>query len=151
MIKTYFLNQIKSVWKAKVPLFTLGMYIKRNSPLPPFLAHLIRRMRETGIINVLAQRHIIPEPNCEPQQTKGRSLGLEKFASLFVFYFICCIVSVIILMLEIMYKPSRGHVSQSFASQSSPLNLKLNALHQELEKIEAKDALILLNELKTLM
>ena len=54
-------------------------------------------------------------------------------------------------MLEIMYKPSRGHVSQSFASQSSPLNLKLNALHQELEKIEAKDALILLNELKTLM
>ena len=100
---------------------------------------------------MLAQRHVIPEPNCKPQQTKGRSLGLEKFASLFVFYFICCILSIIILLLEIIYKPSQGYGSQSLASQSSPLNLKLDALHQELEMLEAKDALILLNELKTLM
>ena len=125
--------------------------MKRNSPLTPFVAHLIRKIMETGIINMLAKRHVIPEPNCEPQQTRGRSLGLEKFASLFVFYFICCIVSVIILLLEIVNKPSQGYSSQSMASQSSPLDLKLNALHQELETIQAKDALILLNELKTLM
>ena len=125
--------------------------MKRNSPLTPFVAHLIRKITENGIINMLAKRHVIPEPNCKPQQTRGRSLGLEKFASLFVFYFICCIVSVIILLLEIMYKPSQGYGSQSMASQSSPLDLKLNALHQELETIQAKDALILLNELKTLM
>ena len=149
--KTYLLNQIKSVWKAKVSLFTQGMYVKRNSPLPPFLAHLIRKLRETGIINMLAQRHVIPEPNCEPRQTKGRSLGLEKFASLFVFYFICCIVSLIILLVENIYKPSHGYASQLLASKSSPLSLKLNALHRELETIEAEDALILLNEVMALM
>ena len=149
--KTYLFNQIKSVWKAKVSLFTQGMYVKRNSPLPSFLAHLIRKLRETGIINMLVQRHVIPEPNCKPRQTKGRSLGLEKFASLFVFYFICCIVSLIILLVENIYKPSHGYASQLLASKSSPLSLKLNALHRELETIEAKDALILLNEVMALM
>ena len=125
--------------------------MKRNSPLTPFVAHLIRKLRETGIINMLAQRHVIPEPNCEPRQTKGRSLGLEKFASLFVFYFICCIVSLIILLVENIYKPSRGYASQSLASKISPLSLKLNALHEELETLEAKDALILLNEITRLI
>ena len=100
---------------------------------------------------MLAQRHVIPEPNCEQSQTKGRSLGLEKFASLFVFYFICCIVSLIILLVENIYKPTRGYASQLLASKSSPLSLKLNALHQELETIEAKDALLLLKDVMALI
>ena len=77
-----FLFQIYSVWKDHMPIYTISMYMKKNSPLTPFIANGIRKMAETGITNLHTKRHIVSKPNCKPLESKGRTLGLEKFASL---------------------------------------------------------------------
>ena len=81
--------------------------MRKHSPLTPFIAHAIHKMAETGINNILRKRHIEPEPNCKPIRAKGNPLGMEKFASLFVLYSISCFLSLIILVMENIYKPSR--------------------------------------------
>ena len=80
------------------------MYMKKQSPLTTFIAHGIRKMAESGITNLHTKRHIVSEPNCKPLQSKGRPLGLEKLAFLFTFYIIGCVVSLIILVIENIYK-----------------------------------------------
>ena len=92
------------MWKGDVPLFTYSMAMKKESLLTPIFAHSIRRMTETGIINIQKKRHMVPKPNCKPVREKGKPLGMEKFASLFVFYIVGCIVSLTILALEIIFK-----------------------------------------------
>ena len=82
--------------------------MRKNSPLTPFIAHAIKKMAETGINDILRRRHIEPEPNCKPTRAKGNPLGMEKFASLFVLYSISCLVSLIILVMENIYKPSKS-------------------------------------------
>ena len=82
------------------------MYMAKDSPLTPFFAHGLRKMAESGITNIHTKRHTISKPNCKPLRTKGRPLGMEKFASLFAFYSICCIISLIILVMENIFKPS---------------------------------------------
>ena len=87
----------------------LSMYMKKNSPLTPFVAHTIKMMGETGIKNNLSKRHgVISQPNCKPIRTKGRSLGMPFFLALFVAYFICCIICVIIFILEHAFKPEKS-------------------------------------------
>ena len=80
------------------------MYMKKQSLLTPFIAHGIRKMAESGITNLHSKRHVSSKPNCKPVRSKGRPLGLEKFASLFTFYIIGCIVSLITLVMENIYK-----------------------------------------------
>ena len=87
-----------------MPLFTTSMYMEKQSPLTPFIAHGIRKMAESGITNLHTKRHIVSEPNCKPLQSKGRPLGLEKLAFLFTFYIIGCVVSLITLVIENIYK-----------------------------------------------
>ena len=96
------------------------MYMKKQSPLTPFIAHGIRKMAESGIINLHTKRHIVSEPNCKPLRSKGRPLGLDKFASLFTFYIIACVVSLIILVIENIYKyVSSKNKTQGFPSMQS--------------------------------
>ena len=80
------------------------MYMEKQSPLTPFIAHGIRKMAESGITNLHTKRHIVSKPNCKPLHPKGRPLGLEKFAFLFAFYIIACVVSLITLVTENIYK-----------------------------------------------
>ena len=94
-------------------------------------------MAETGITNLHSKRHIVSEPNCKPLQSKGRTLGLEKFASLFTFYIICCIVSLIILVIENIHKPfSSKKKSQGAPSMQSlkkeEMMLKIDALKDDI-------------------
>ena len=79
--------------------------MKKHSLLTPFFAYSIRRMTETGIVSIQRKRHIIPEPNCKPFREKGRPLGFENFASLFTFYIIGCIISLIVLVMENTFHP----------------------------------------------
>ena len=96
------------------------MYMKKQSPLTPFIAHGIRKMAESGITNLHTKRHIVSEPNCKPLRSKGKPLGLDKFASLFTFYIIACLVSLIILTIENIYKSvSSKNKTQSFPSMQS--------------------------------
>ena len=144
-----------TAWKAQIPLFTQGYYMKKRSNLTPFIANEIKKMKEKGITSILSKRHVRPEPNCKPQNSKGNSLGMEKFASLFVFYINCCIVSLIILVMENIFKPSKHNISQSLRfkkySDETELKLKLEALEKEIKGLGAMKAMLLLNEVKLLM
>ena len=104
-MKKFFL-QIQSVWKGSFAFYTKSMYMKKNSPLTPFIAHGILKIHETGIRNALARRYIAREPNCKPLHPKGNPLGMEKFASLFALYFIGLTISFIVFVLENIFKPT---------------------------------------------
>lgn len=92
--------QISSIWKGKSTLYTVSMYMKKKSPLTPFIWQQIREMEERGITNILYHRHRIAEPNCKPIHAKGSSLGIEKMASLFVIISFGLFSSLIIFLME---------------------------------------------------
>ena len=119
------------------------MYMKKQSPLTPFIAHGIRKMAESGITNLHTKRHIVSEPNCKPLRSKGRPLGLDKFASLFTFYIIACVVSLIILVIENIYKS----ISSKNKTQGVP-SMHLDKKEEMIRKIAASkdDIATFLNE-----
>ena len=101
------------------------MMAQKNHQLTPFVANQIIKMNERGITSVLKRRYFVPEPNCKPQYAKGQPLGMDKFASLFVFYSIGCIISLIILLMENVFKPSRNLQFQCHSSNNvNIINLK---------------------------
>ena len=114
------------------------MYAQKNYQLTTFFANEIIKMNERGITSILKRRHFVPEPNCKPQYAKGQPLGMDKFASLFVFYSIGCIISLIILLMENVFKPSR---TLQFQRQSSKnvgiINLKKEAIAKALIELDA--------------
>ena len=107
--------KVTSVWKANVLLFTKSWFMSKTSPLSPFIANGLRKMVERGVWNNKYKRHIVLKPNCKPLRATGQSLGMEKFASLFAFYIIGLIISLILLVLENIFKPSKpANLGQSF-------------------------------------
>ena len=106
------------------------MYMQKNSHLTPFLAHAIRKLRELGITDRISKRYIPPEPICKPLQAKGQPLGMEKFASLFAFYSIGCIISLILLVMENVLKPSKTLQNQltNKADQKEAINKAMQEL-----------------------
>ena len=131
-------------WKSSLPIFYRTMYMNKNSPLTPFIAHELKKLAEVGIQNVLSKRHIIPEPNCEPIHTssyKNLGLGMETFASIFAFYLIGFVVSLIILVLENIFKPSKPNTPQAE-------KLRLEALQKELKIFAKHNGLRILGDLK---
>ena len=116
------------------------MFLKKDSPLTPFIANGILKMAESGITNIHAKRHIISKPNCKPLRAKGRPLGIEKFASLFAFYSTGCILSLIILVMENIFKPSRPlfHQRVSIRNESTDdqiLKTKLDAIQKQMKTL----------------
>ena len=112
-------------------------------------------MKEVEILDILTKRYVIPEPNCKQLVIEGKSLGMEKFASLFVCYIFCCISSLFILIVENVFKPSKSHTSKStdpnkLLNDISALKYRFIAFEEELEILEAKNALILLKEIRLL-
>ena len=104
--------------------YSLSMFLEKNSPLTPFVSHTIIKMSETGLTDVISKKHVIKKPNCAVIQETGNSLGMEKFAPLFALYITGCIVSLILLMIEIIFNKSRPvlqnppYSSNEFAKQS---------------------------------
>ena len=116
--------------------FTKSMYAQKNYQLTPFFANEIIKMHERGITSILKRRNLVPVPNCKPQYAKGRPLGMDKFASLFVFYSIGCIISLIILITENVFKPSRNLQSHS-SNNDSVINLKKEAISKAMRELDA--------------
>ena len=148
--------QIQTAWKAPFLFFTKSMYMKKHSLLTPFIADGIRKMTEAGIMNVLSKRHVVPEPNCKPSQAKGRPLGMEKFASLFVFYSIGCIVSLIILVIEIVIKPSSSlQMQQKTLERDINLKFKKEAINKSMKHLDSfsndKEVQLLLFQMRKLI
>ena len=125
---------------------TFSMAMSRKSHLTPFIAHGLRKAAERGIIDNYSKRYIIPEPNCKPLNQEGQPLGMEKFASLFVFYLVGIAISTTIFVMEIIFKPAKN--SSIWQSQN---NIdKLEIFRMEIEKLtnNTKMKLYLLNEVK---
>ena len=107
-------------------------------------------MAATGVLDIISKRHLIAEPNCKPIRKEAKSLGLEKFASLFAFYIIACVISTIILVIENIIKPKmknqeppnqrywigqrQVHENQTDANPEHTLKLKIHNLLEEIEK-----------------
>ena len=87
-----------------------SMYMKKNSPFLEFVAYTLTKIAETGIKNSLIKRHITSDSDCKPLRTKGTSLGIQFFTSLFVLYFFVCILCLIIFIFEIAFKPNRSNI-----------------------------------------
>ena len=119
------------VWKNTVALFYRTMYMKKNSPLTPFIAYELKKLAEAGFNDVLSQRHIVPDPDCEPINKEAENLGMEKFASIFVLYLIGLVLSLMILVMENLCKPTR---SKNYLEEES----KFEVLQSELENLAAK-------------
>ena len=119
--------------------------MSRKSALTPFIANGLRKMVERGVWNNQWKRHIILKPNCKPLRATGQSLGMEKFASLFGFYLIGLTVSLIILVIENIFRPSKtGYVySQEDVRKIKLLKKVLGTLTDKRNK-----KLFLLNEVK---
>ena len=131
----------------------LSMYMKKDSPLTPFVAHAIKMMAENGVKNNLSKRHgVISEPNCKPIRTKGRSLGMPFFLALFVAYFICCIICFIIFVLEHAFKPekSRMILKPTFNNLKKELDKKVEDLMKHVES-EDMDAILLKRKISCLL
>ena len=77
------------------------MYLKKKSPLTPFIWHEIQKMEESGITDILYRRHKVYEPNCKSM--KANSLGIEKIAPLFVLFSFGVTISIIILFIECIF------------------------------------------------
>ena len=122
------------------------MYMKKGSQFTPFIAYEAMKLRETGIMNILLKRHIIPEPNCKPLQIKGKSIGMEKFASVFSLYSIGIVVSLIILVIEAIFKRSRP-LSQSIQKEKDILSLE--TFQMELQNLVARNGLNLFGDIKS--
>ena len=125
--------------------------MKKNSDLTLFIGQKIKKMKEIGITSFLTKRYLIPEANCKSLHKEGKSLGMEKFASLFVFYSMCCVFSLIILVLENIIKPTKNNLfPKQYSDNTIVLNMKLNALQEELEICGTREAINLLNDIRAL-
>ena len=122
------------------------MYMKKGSQFTPFIAYEAMKLRETGIMNILLKRHIIPEPNCKPLQIKGKSIGMEKFASVFSLYSIGIVVSLIVLVIETIFKRSRP-LSQSIQKEKDTLSLEIFQI--ELQHLVASNGLKLSGDIQS--
>ena len=139
--------KIISVWKTNVLLFTKSWFMSKTSHLSPFIANGLRKMVERGVWNNKYKRHIIPKPNCKPLRATGQSLGMEKFASLFAFYIIGLTISLIILVFENIFKPSKP---PSFGHSHEDLR-KIRLLEKVLKTLTDKQdlKLYLLDEVRS--
>ena len=134
------------IWKNSIPVYYQTMYMNKGSQFTPFIAHGLKKLSEVGIKNILAKRHIIPDPNCKPLQIKGKSLGMEKFASCFAFYSVGIIISLIVLISETIFKPSRS-LSQSIEKEKKVLSLENFQI--ELENLVANNGMKLSGDAKS--
>ena len=134
------------IWQTPVALFYRTMYMKKGSQFTQFIAHELRKITEFGIRNALSKRHVIPQPNCKPLQKKGKSLGMEKFASLFALYSVGIVISLIVLVIEVILKVSK---SLSPSVQKDEEVLSLETFQIELQNLVANNGMKLSGDVKS--
>lgn len=96
--------QLASIWKDPYPIVSYSMYMKKDSPLTPFIKYQLIKMKESGITQSLYKKHSISPPNCEPRVRPAKSLNMHKYASVFAIICTGLLLSWFIFMLEIMGK-----------------------------------------------
>ena len=108
--------------------------MKKNSPQTQFVAHSLLKIAETGIKNNLIKRHVISDSDCKPLRSKGTSLGLSFFTSLFVAYFCVCVLCLVILILENVFKPNKLKMGQKTKVLTDQLRDKIDEFMQNVHQ-----------------
>ena len=108
--------------------------MKKNSPQTEFVAHSLLKIAETGIKNNLIKRHVISDSDCKPLRSKGTSLGLSFFTSLFVAYFCVCVLCLVILILENVFKPNKLKMGQKTKVLTDQLRDKIDEFMQNVHQ-----------------
>ena len=137
---------MEPIWKNPIPVYYQSMYMNKGSQFTPFIAHGLKKLSEVGIKNILAKRHIISDLNCKPLQIKGKSLGMEKFASCFALYSVGIAISLIVLISETIFKPSRS-LSQSIQKGKKVLSLEIFQI--ELQNLVVNNGMKLSGDVKS--
>ena len=118
--------------------------MKKNSPQTEFVAHSLLKIAETGIKNNLIKRHVVSDADCKPLRSKGTSLGMSFFTSLFVAYFCVCILCLVILILENIFKPNKPKIGQKTKVLTDQLRDKIDEFMQNVH--QSKDIQISFEE-----
>ena len=108
--------------------------MKKNSPQTEFVAHSLLKIAETGIKDNLIKRHVISDSDCKPLRSKGTSLGLSFFTSLFVAYFCVCVLCLVILILENVFKPNKLKMGQKTKVLTDQLRDKIDEFMQNVHQ-----------------
>ena len=132
--------------------------MKKNSPQTEFVAHSLLKIAETGIKNNLIKRHVISDSDCKPLRSKGTSLGLSFFTSLFVAYFCVCVLCLVILILENVFKPNKLKMGQKTKVLTDQLRDKIDEFMQNVHQSknvqvsfeERREIVLILEKLHTL-
>ena len=70
------------------------------------------------------------EPNCRPLNQEGQPIGMEKFATLFLFFITGCILSLVIYAFEIVFKPTAPASKMQSEEIIKNIDLLLNSLER---------------------
>ena len=131
--------KVHSIWKSATMVSPVSWFMKKNSPFTPFVGKMLNKMAESGITYILTRRHLTDEPNCKPVRRKGKSLGMEKFASIFTLYLIGCFSAIVIFVVELILKPKAHPNSKqstfskvSVAQAAHNLKVEIENLHKKL-------------------
>ena len=126
-----FLSLIASLYKIKVRKFQNLCFIK-------FL--LTKKNKGDNFNSIIGEVTLWKAPFWNLLTIKGTSLSIEKLASLFLFYATSCVVSLIILLMEILYKPSKPIIEKLNERPLTPhvFYLQLEAMQKDLEWLAAK-------------
>ena len=136
--KEHYHCKVHSVWKSSTMVSPVSWFMQKKSPFTPFVGQMINKLAESGITNILSRRHLIAEPNCKPVRRKGKSLGMEKFASLFTIYLIGCFSAIVIFVMELIFKPkAHPNSNQSTFSKVSAAQAAHN-LKVEIENLHKR-------------
>ena len=123
--------------------------MKKNSPQTEFVAHSLLKIAETGIKNNLIKRHVVSDADCKPLRSKGTSLGLSFFTSLFVAYFCVCVLCLVILILENVFKPNKPKIGKKTKVLTDQLRDKIDEFMQNVH--QSKDIQISFEERKEII
>ena len=107
---------------------TFSLAISRKSHLTPIIAHELRKAAERGIIDNYSKRYIMNEPKCRPLNQEGQPLGMEKLASLFLFFITGCILSLVIYVCENVFKPTAPASKKQSEEMIKNIDFLLNCL-----------------------
>ena len=114
------------------------MFMNKNSPLTPFMAHEMTKMIETGLADIFYKRHAVVKPICRPDRKSGLSLGMEKLCSLFVLFICGCGLSLIVVLIEKMQRKISNNSSSdvNISKDKENFRLKIQDLIQKLEDLD---------------
>ncbi len=95
------------VWESSSPLFSLTFPVKKKWPFKRTLQWKVQKLREIGVIDLLASQYLKKPPKCKPPVEPAKALSLKKLFTLFLIIAIGCMAATLIFTLELTTKSKK--------------------------------------------